>query len=169
MHGQKNIKLSLTKFRPNRKRKCGKYEHKFIDVSKLSMVISWPSLTKLTETPTELLSNEFSANHVGNVQNTENVVDARKQNIPFKISVLTKPTTVNRIARSDSVPNIIRIGQEMRKLREEINSRPLSTALLSFCQFSRTARRFDNYFLKRPSTEYHENKTDDSVETETCS
>jgi len=66
------------------------------------MVISWPSFTKLTETTIELLSNEFNANHVGNVQNTENVVDARKQNIHFKISVL-KPTTVNRTARSDSV------------------------------------------------------------------
>jgi hypothetical protein len=42
------------------------------------MVISWPSFTKLTETPTELLSKKFNANHVGNVQNTENMVDARK-------------------------------------------------------------------------------------------
>jgi len=99
------------------------------------MVISWPSFTKLTETPIKLLSNEFDANHVGNVQNTENVVDASKQNIPLKISVLTKPTTINRVARSDSVPNFARIGQEKRKFREEINSRPLRKALLSFCHF----------------------------------
>jgi len=160
------VQTSFTKFRPNCKRKCGKYEHKFIDASRLSVVISWPSFEKLAETHIKLLSNEFDANHVGNVQNTENVVDARKQNIPFKISVLTKPTTVNRIARSDSVPNYARIGQEIRKLREEINSRPLSKALLSFCQILRTARQFDNCFAKRPSTEYHENKI---FQTETCS
>ena len=56
------------------------------------MVISWPSFTKPTETPIELLPNEFNANHVVNIQNTENDVNARKQNIPFKISVLIKPT-----------------------------------------------------------------------------
>jgi hypothetical protein len=97
------------------------------------MFIRWPSFTKLTERPTELLFEKFNANHVGNVQNRENVVDARKQNILFKISVFTKPTTVNRTVRSDSVPNFIRTGQDMRKLREEINSRPLSKILLPFC------------------------------------
>jgi hypothetical protein len=69
------VQTSFTKFRPKCKRKCGNYEHKFIDVSKLSMVISWPSFTKLTETPFKLLSNKFNANRVRNVQNTENVVD----------------------------------------------------------------------------------------------
>jgi len=93
------VQTSFTKFRPNCKRKCGKYEHKFNDAS---MVISWPSFAKLTETPIKRLSKEFDANHVGNVQNTENPVDARKQNIPFKIPVLTKPTTVKRIVRSRS-------------------------------------------------------------------
>jgi len=106
---------------------------------------------------------------MGNVQNNENIVDARKQNIPFKISVLTEPITVNRIARSDSVSNFRRIGQEIRKLQEETNSRPLSKALLSFCQFLRMARQFDNCSVKRSCTEYYENKTDELVETETCS
>lgn len=60
------------------------------------------------------------------------------------------------------------VGQEIRKLREEINSRPLSEAILSFCRFLQTARQFDNCFVKWLSTEYYENKTDDLVETETC-
>jgi hypothetical protein len=42
------------------------------------MVISRPSFMKLAQTPIELLSNKFNANHVGNIQNTENVVDARR-------------------------------------------------------------------------------------------
>jgi hypothetical protein len=54
------VQTSFTKFRLNYKRKCCKYKQKLIDVSRLSMVISWQSFTKLAETPIELLSKEFN-------------------------------------------------------------------------------------------------------------